>query len=101
MSFNSGQYYRYLYIQVPSNIAGVAEVSNFKTWFGTIDPVTLDYPLSTPTEEDIELPNINLIEGKNIITIGTEIYGVFEVEYYSKEIIDISNYKYNLRKVED
>ena len=59
------------------------------------------YPLETPTEEDIELPNINLIEGKNIITIGTEVYGVFEVEYYSKEIIDISNYKYNLRKVED
>ena len=59
------------------------------------------YPLETPTEEDIELPNINLIEGKNIITIGTEVYGVFEVEYCSKEIIDISNYKYNLRKVED
>lgn len=59
------------------------------------------YPLETPTEEDIELPNINLIEGKNIITIGTEVYGVFETEYYSKEIIDISNYKYNLRKAED
>ena len=59
------------------------------------------YPLETPTEENIELPNINLIEGKNIITIGTEVQGVFETEYYSKEIIDISNYKYNLRKVED
>lgn len=65
------------------------------------NPIVLDYVLRTPTEEDIELPNINLIEGKNIITIGTEVYGVFEVEYYSKEIIDISNYKYNLRKVED
>lgn len=59
------------------------------------------YPLETPTEEDIELPNINLIEGKNIITIGTELESIIEVEYYSKEIIDISDYKYNLRKVED
>ena len=65
------------------------------------NPVILDYALSTPTKEDIELPNINLIEGKNIITIGTEVFDVFEVEYYSKEIIDISDYKYNLRKVED
>ena len=73
---------------------------NFKSWLQS-NNVTVDYVLSTPTEEDIELPNINLIEGKNIITIGTELQGVFEVEYYSKEIIDISNYKYNLRKVED
>ena len=75
-------------------------VADFVAWLSS-NPVTLDYVLLNPTEEDIELPNINLIEGKNIITIGTEVQGVFEVEYYSKEIIDISNYKYNLRKVED
>ena len=78
----------------------VQSINDFQTWISS-NPVTVDYVLSTPTEEDIELPNINLIEGKNIITIGTELQGVFEVEYYSKEIIDISNYKYNLRKVED
>ena len=74
--------------------------SAFKTWLSSHN-VTVDYALATPTEEDIELPNINLIEGKNIITIGTELESIIEVEYYSKEIIDISNYKYNLRKVED
>lgn len=90
----------------PSTSAGLFFANNnisladFKTWL-TTNNTTVDYVLATPTEEDIELPNINLIEGKNIITIGTEVYGVFEVEYYSKEIIDISNYKYNLRKVED
>lgn len=67
----------------------------------TVDSIYFTVKNDTHTEEDIELPNINLIEGKNIITIGTEVQGVFEVEYYSKEIIDISNYKYNLRKVED
>lgn len=73
MSFNSGQYYRYLYIQVPSSIAGVAEVSNFKTWFETIEPVTLDYPLETPTQETITLPNIPTIDGNNTLDIETEI----------------------------
>lgn len=80
-------------------------VETFKTYLQNLynnhTPVIINYPLETPTEEDIELPNINLIEGKNIISIGTEVQGVFETEYYSKEIIDISNYKYNLRKVED
>lgn len=74
--------------------------SKCSAWLSS-NPVSVDYVLATPTEEDIELSNINLVEGKNIITIGTEVFGVFEVEYYSKEIIDISNYKYNLRKVED
>lgn len=78
----------------------ISGLNNFKTWLQS-NNVTVDYVLDTPTEENIELPNINLIEGKNIISIGTEVQGVFETEYYSKEIIDISNYKYNLRKVED
>lgn len=77
----------------------------FKTYLQSLynsnTPVVISYPLETSTEESITLPNINLIEGKNIITLGTDVQGVFETEYYSKEIIDISNYKYNLRKVED
>ena len=43
------------------------------------------YPLETPTEEDIELPNINLIKGKNIITIGTELESIIEIEYTNWE----------------
>lgn len=58
--------------------------SAFKTWLSN-NPVTVDYILATPTEEDIELPNINLIEGKNIITIGTELESTIEVEYTNWE----------------
>lgn len=43
------------------------------------------YPLETPIEENIELPNINLIEGKNIITIGTELESIIEIEYTNWE----------------
>lgn len=93
-------YPRLVSLNINKNRLTENTVNAFKTWLSN-NPITVDYVLETPTEEDIELPNINLIEGKNIITIGTEVYGVFEVEYYSKEIIDISNYKYNLRKVED
>ncbi|MBQ9023817.1 MAG: hypothetical protein IJ105_01195 [Bacilli bacterium] len=75
-------------------------LEEYKEWLSS-NPVTVNYLLATSTEEDIELPNINLIEGKNIITLGTELQGIFDVQYYSKEIIDISDYKYNLRKVED
>lgn len=78
----------------------VLNVAEFKTWLSE-HPVPVYYVLATPTEEDIELPELHLIEGKNTITIGTELESIIEVEYYSKEIVDISNYKYNLRKVED
>ena len=82
------------------SVYGATTLNDFKEWLSQ-NNVTVDYVLETPTIEDIGLPSIKLIEGKNIITVGTEVQGVFEAEYYSKEIIDISNYKYNLRKVED
>ena len=88
------------YFEISRNRLSSLDAVGFKTWLQS-NNVTVDYVLKTPTKEDIELPNIKLIEGKNIITIGTEVQGVFEAEYYSKEIIDISDYKYNLRKVED
>ena len=47
-------------------------LANFKTWLSS-NPVTVDYVLKTPTEEDIELPNIKLIEGNNTLNIETEI----------------------------
>lgn len=90
---------------VPLDFVSSYDYNSFKTklqqLYNNGTPVIINIPLSTPTEESITLPNINLIEGKNIITIGTELQGIFDVQYYSKEIIDISNYKYNLRKVED
>ena len=59
-------------------------IKGFINWLSS-NPVTVDYVLETPTEEDIELPNINLIEGKNIITIGTELESIIEVEYTNWE----------------
>ena len=44
-------------------------VDDLKTWLASNTPI-VDYVLETPIEENIELPNINLIEGRNIITIG-------------------------------
>ena len=61
-----------------------ATTNEFKTWLSS-NNVTVDYVLSTPTEEDIELSNINLIEGKNIITIGTELESIIEIEYTNWE----------------
>lgn len=46
--------------------------SAFKTWLSS-NNVTVDYALSTPTEEDIELPNIPTIDGNNTLNIETEI----------------------------
>lgn len=92
----NNEYYNDIVMRVPN----ITTLTDFTTWLQS-NNVTVDYVLAIPAEEDIELPNINLIEGKNIITIGTELESVIEVEYYSKEIIDISDYKYNLRKVED
>ena len=58
--------------------------ASFKTWLSQ-NNVIVDYILATPTEDDIELPNLNLIEGKNIITLGTELESIIEVEYTSWE----------------
>lgn len=59
-------------------------VDDLKTWLASNTPI-VDYVLDTPTEENIELPNINLIEGKNIITLGTELESIIEVEYTNWE----------------
>ena len=44
----------------------------FINWLSS-NPVTVDYVLETPTEEDIELPNIPTIDGNNTLNIETEI----------------------------
>ena len=39
----------------------------------TLEPITINYPLLTPTEESITLPNIPTVDGNNILNIETEI----------------------------
>lgn len=47
-------------------------IEQFKTWLQS-NNVIVDYVLETPTEEDIELPNIPTIEGNNTLNIETEV----------------------------
>ncbi len=51
--------------------------TNFKVWlaeqYAKGTPVTVYYPLATPTEEEIELPDIPTIKGWNIIDIDTDV----------------------------
>jgi len=46
--------------------------TQFKTWLSS-NNITVDYALSTPTEETITLPNIPTIDGNNTLNIETEI----------------------------
>ena len=44
------------------------------------------YPLATPIEEEIELPNIPTFKGKTVIEVDTKILpSNMEVKYYGKE----------------
>lgn len=60
-------------------------IESFKTWLSN-NNVTVDYILATPTEEDIELPNIALFENNNNIILETEILPKeLYIEYRSKK----------------
>ena len=50
----------------------ISSLNDFKEWLSS-NPVTVNYLLATPTEEDIELPNIPTIDGNNTLNIETEI----------------------------
>ena len=50
----------------------ISSLNDFKEWLSA-NNVTVDYVLETPTEEDIELPNIPTIDGNNTLNIETEI----------------------------
>ena len=47
-------------------------LDEFKAWLAENKPVIL-YPLATPIEEDIELPEVNTELGNNTLTIDTEV----------------------------
>ena len=47
-------------------------INELKAWLSTHNTI-IDYVLVTPTEEDIELPNIPTIDGNNTLNIETEI----------------------------
>jgi len=58
---------------------------NSFTTFLKNNQVKVNYVLTTPMEEDIDLPDIKLFEGINVITIDTKIKtSEFKVTYYNK-----------------
>lgn len=66
----SGNYY------INFNLDDINSVSTFKSWLSKKytdgNPLLLEY-LIPSTEQTIELPNISLYRGKNIITVDTEV----------------------------
>ena len=102
MSFNTGQYSRYLYIQVPSSVVNTGDTNTFKQWLSD-NTMNLYYPIINPSL--IEITDNNLIEQLNAIknfslyseetniTISSDnllpklniTYSITERDIYSKE----------------
>lgn len=55
----------------------------FKQWLSTHN-AEIVYTLANPTEQNIELPQLNLFEGTNIIEMGTETQATTSVVYITK-----------------
>ena len=50
----------------------IATVENLKTWLSN-NNITVAYPLATPIEESIDLPNIEVLDGYSTLSINTEV----------------------------
>ena len=62
-------------------------VEEFKEWLSQNKP-SIYYPLATTIEETIDLPDVLLNEGTNVIDVDTNILpSNMVVEYYSKSVI--------------
>lgn len=64
----NNEYYNDIVMRVPN----ITTLTDFTTWLQS-NNATVDYVLETPTEEDIELPNIPTIDENNTLNIETEI----------------------------
>lgn len=75
----------YIYFKIPKTLA--TNKTEMNTWLDSLEkPVEVHYPLATPTEETIELPNISTNKGTTIIEVYTSILpSNMEVKYYGKE----------------
>ena len=91
VSFPAGVY-RFSYSSATLNISGARlyvstapkTLDEFKAWLAENKPVIV-YPLATPAEEDIELPEIATEEGTNTLSVNTEIQpSNVEVTYKGK-----------------
>ena len=65
-------------------------LTDFKNWLNSMynagNPVTLYYPLATPTTETVDVPQIQIIKGDSTIDVSTTVKPVkMEVDYLSLE----------------
>ena len=71
-------------------------VEDFKEWL-SINKPSIYYPIATPTKETIELPNIPLNKGTNIIEVDTNIIpSNMEIIYYGKSNLLLLNEEENI-----
>lgn len=71
------------------NLDGVNNLTTFKEWlaqqYANGTPVVFEYPVATPTEETIEIPDIQMTKGTNIFGVQTEIQpSALSVEYWKQ-----------------
>ena len=48
-----------------------SSLDSYKTWLNNHQDLVVEYPLATPIEESISLPQIKTVEGTNYITVNT------------------------------
>jgi hypothetical protein len=61
-------------------------LTEFKAWLAENKP-TIFYPLATPIEENVNLPEIPTFSGTNILNIDTEVPASYaEIEYYANNV---------------
>lgn len=85
-----------LIITTESSLEGTQTLEDFKTWLSQ-NNVKVQFLLAEPETIELgELPEpIEMFEGNNNISIDAD----FSMSYYSKELKDITNYKYSVKEV--
>lgn len=87
---NVSGYKKYLYISIEKSIA--SDVNEFKTWLSQ-NPVTVQYELATPEEFTIQSVDTSSlkVDGKNYLTVSTNIDSTFDLVYPYKTITGNTN----------
>ena len=71
------QYRRHLYFKLEKSLLSTSDETGFKSWLTTKynsgEPVLVDYILSAPTEESVDVPDIPSLTGNVTYSVGTSI----------------------------
>ena len=82
MSFNTGTYKNYMYIQVPTDVVASQNVNAFKTWLSTHN-TEVQYVLQNSTIETVGKVNLpTSYENQNNISFYTQLDTTEDIFYY-------------------